>query len=212
MKIIKLDHSCLIINKDEHNLLIDPVEFNTKIPDITNLDAIIITHKHADHFQTEVLEKILSAHPNAELFIAEDMVDEINRPAKITNSGENVQVGEFKLSFFGHDHAPIVDGVSPCRNFGVIIDDCFVNPGDSFDDPKVDNPKALFVAISAPWLKVEEAMRYISAVKPQKVIPVHDALLSPLGHKITDNWIKKSCDENGAEYLILNPGESAEIF
>lgn len=211
MKITKYDQSCIIIEKNDHNLVIDPVEFSTKIPDINNIDAIIITHKHSDHFQPEIVEKLFKSNQDTKLIIAEDMTSEINLPAQVAQIGENIQIGEFNLSFFGKDHAPIVDNISPCKNFGVIIDNNIINPGDSFDNPKIDGTKILFVPISAPWLKVEESMKYISDIKPIKVIPNHDVLLSPLGHKITDNWIQKACDNSGAEYINLNPGESVNI-
>lgn len=211
MKITKYDHSCIIIEKNGHNLVIDPVEFSTKIPDINNIDVIIITHKHSDHFQPEIVEKLFNSNQNAKIFIAEDMTSEINLSAQVAPIGENIQVGEFNLLFFGENHAPIVDNISPCKNFGVVIDNNIVNPGDSFDNPKIDSLKVLFVPISAPWLKVEESMKYISDIKPQMIIPVHDALFSPLGHKITDNWIQKACDNSGSEYINLNPSESINI-
>lgn len=208
MKIIKYDQSCVMLEKNGRCLLIDPVEFSTEIPVVKNIDAIIITHKHSDHYQPEILEKFRLSNPDAKIFVAEDMINEIQQPAQIASFDKDVQVGEFAIGFFGKEHAPIVDNISPCKNFGVIIDNILVNPGDSFADPSITKPNVLFVAISAPWLKIDEVMKYITLLAPNKVIPVHDGLLSPLGHKITDNWVKKACDDIGAEYLPLDSGES----
>lgn len=211
MKITKFDHSCVVIEKNERNIVIDPVEFTSTIPDIINVDAIIITHKHGDHFQPIVLDKILSLNPNARLFIAEDMVGLTFHSAEIAQINHEINLGEFSVKFFGKDHAPIVDNISPCKNYGVIIDGIFVNPGDSFDIVPINNPDVLLVAISAPWLKVEETMDYIKKVKPKRVIPIHDALLSPMGHTITDNWVIKACAEIGAEYTYLQSGDNISI-
>lgn len=211
MKITKYDQSCVTLEKHGRCLLIDPVEFSTKIPVIDNIDAIIITHKHSDHYQPEILEKFRLSNPDAQIFVAEDMIDDVKQPAQVASLDKDIQIGEFQLSFFGKDHAPIVDNISPCKNFGVIIDDTFVDPGDSFADPSITKPSVLFVAVSAPWLKIEEVMKYITSLSPTKVIPIHDGLLSPLGHKITDNWVKKACDAVGAEYIVLGSGESMTL-
>jgi L-ascorbate metabolism protein UlaG (beta-lactamase superfamily) len=200
-----------MLEKNGRCLLIDPVEFSTKIPVVENIDAIIITHMHPDHYQPEILEKFRLSNPDAKIFVAEDMIDEIKQPAQIASLDKDIQVGEFNLSFFGKEHASIVDNISPCKNFGVIIDGAFVNPGDSFADPSITKPNILFVAISAPWLKIGEVMKYIALLAPNKVIPVHDGLLSPLGHKIIDNLVKKVCDDMGAEYIPLSSGENITI-
>lgn len=208
MKITKFDQSCVLLEKNGRCLLIDPVEISTQIPVIENIDAIIITHKHSDHYQPEVLDKFKLSNQDARIYVAEDMIDEIRQPAEVALIDNDIQVGEFNLRFFGKDHAPIVDNISPCNNIGVIIDGAIVNPGDSFVNPFVSNPDVLFVAISAPWLRIDEVMKYVSLMSPKNVIPVHDGLLSPLGHKISDNWVKKACDDIGAVYTPMNPGET----
>ncbi len=211
MKITKYDQSCLLFEKNGRYILIDPVEISTEIPVVENIDAIIITHMHSDHYQPEVLDKFRLSNPEAKIIVAEDMIDNIKQPAQVASFDKGIQVGEFNLRFFGKGHAPIVDNVSPCKNFGVVIDGMFVNPGDSFSIPSVLKPVVLFVAVSAPWLKVDEVMKYIALMAPNKVIPVHDGLLSPLGHSITNNWIKKACDSIGAEYIPLGSGESFSL-
>lgn len=65
MKITKLEHSGIALEKSGETLLCDPVEIQEKLPDFNNVVAIIITHKHGDHFQPEVIMKILAQNPNA---------------------------------------------------------------------------------------------------------------------------------------------------
>jgi L-ascorbate metabolism protein UlaG (beta-lactamase superfamily) len=211
MKITKLEQSGLIIEKNGHSIVIDPVELSSKIPTIENIDAVIITHQHSDHFQPEVVKNLCSLNPTAKLFVADDMINQIEQPTQTAPVGETIQIGEFKITFFGIEHTPIFDNISPCKNFGVIIDDFLVDPGDSFAIPPIEHPNTLCVAISGPWLKMDEIMEYILGVRPKKVIPIHDALLSPLGRKITDNWVKKACDSIEAEYISLSPGENTTI-
>jgi L-ascorbate metabolism protein UlaG (beta-lactamase superfamily) len=68
------------------------------------------------------------------------------------------------------------------------------------DDVQIDT---LFVPVSAPWLKLAEAVAFVRAVAPRRAFALHDALLSDAGHTITDaNMAKLSrCD-----YARLEPG------
>ena len=54
MKITKLEHSGIIIEKDGKRVVFDPVEIRGKIPKLENVVAIVITHKHGDHLQPEI--------------------------------------------------------------------------------------------------------------------------------------------------------------
>ena len=206
MKITKLEHSGIIVEKDEKRIVFDPVEFKERIPKLENVVAIIITHKHSDHLQPEIITRIRNDNPQAKIFTTNDVAPLIDG-ATIVKGGDGIGVDEFRLDFFGKDHAAIVPGQIPCENIGVVIDDEIVNPGDSFDYSNV-GAKVLLVPISAPWLKIAESMDFVDRVKPQIVIPIHDALLSDLGKSISDNWMKKACDKAGAEYRDLSFGEN----
>ncbi|MBR3204172.1 MBL fold metallo-hydrolase [Candidatus Saccharibacteria bacterium] len=209
MKITKLEHSGIIIEKDGKQIVFDPVEFNERISSLENVVAIVITHKHNDHLQPEIIAKIRNDNPQAKIFTTNDAAPLIDG-AIIVKGRDSIEVDGFRLDFFGKDHAAIVPGQIPCENIGVVIDDEIVNPGDSFDLPNKE-AKVLFVAISAPWLKIVESMKYVESARPNIVIPVHDALLSELGESISGNWMKKACDGVGAEYKELMPGESVII-
>ena len=64
MKITKLEHSGLVIEKDGQNLVFDPVEFTGIIPKIENVAAVVITHKHGDHSGE------IRKFPNAKVYIS----------------------------------------------------------------------------------------------------------------------------------------------
>lgn len=210
MKITKLEHSGLIFEKNEQKIVCDPVEFTTTLPNLQNVVAVIITHKHGDHYQKEKLAEIIAANPNAIIFTTSDTAPAIPG-ARVVRAGDTAEVADFSLKFFGQNHASIVPGVIPCENIGVIIDERFVNPGDSFDIPENTQPTVLFVANAAPWCKISECMDYIKTVKPQIAIPFHNALLSELGESISDNWLNTACKEAGSEFKALKVGESIEV-
>ncbi len=129
----------------------------------------------------------------------------------MVHPGETREIGGFKLQFFGKSHAAIIEGQIPCDNLGVVVNDVFVNPGDSFDRPPIEHPKVLCVPLSAPWAKISDAVKYIEEVKPEIVIPVHDAVLSELGKTFNNSWIKYACEPKGIQFSPLTPGAFIEV-
>jgi L-ascorbate metabolism protein UlaG (beta-lactamase superfamily) len=67
MKVTKYAHSCLLIEEEGAKVLTDLGSWNPEVPEITGLDAILITHEHADHFDVEKLNTLLSANPGAKV-------------------------------------------------------------------------------------------------------------------------------------------------
>lgn len=214
MKITKLEHSGIMVEKDGKKIVCDPVEFTQKLPEMENVVAIVITHKHGDHLQPEKLLEILEKNPQARVFTAQDVEIEGVGAGEIERVEPDVEwdLDGFDLKFFGENHAEIVPGKVPCQNIGVVIDDKVINPGDSFDMPPIsEQVMVLLVPSAAPWMKVHEGMEYIKAVKPEKVIPVHNAVSSELGNGFNNNWLKAACEEAGAELVALGVGESIEV-
>lgn len=216
MKITKLEHSGVVVEKAGKVLVFDPVEFTEKLPELEGVVGIVITHKHGDHLQPEQIERILKANPGARVFAASDAVG-MAPNATALRAGDTLEVGGFKLDIFGGNHASIITGQVPCENIGVAVDGKVMNPGDSFDmagDSGVgsfDAPEVLLVPIAAPWCKIAESIDFAKKVRPKKVIPVHDAVLSDLGKGFNNNWLRMACEEIGAEFCPLGVGESVEV-
>ncbi|MCL2371756.1 MBL fold metallo-hydrolase [Candidatus Saccharibacteria bacterium] len=206
MKITKFDHSGFLIEKDGRGLVMDPVEYQNKLPEFRNLDVVIVTHLHGDHYQPEVIAKIREANPGVKVFTTADSTELIGEGGVVVKSGDKITAGVFELEFYGEDHAEIVSGQVPCGNIGVMVDGVLANSGDSFAIPP-QTPEILLVPVSAPWLKSDETMTFIKAVKPKLAIPTHDALNSELGNTIYDNWIGKACEEAECEYKNIHYGE-----
>lgn len=211
MKLTKFDHSCIVVEKDGWKIICDPVEFTTSLPEMDNVVAIIVTHKHGDHLQPERISALLDHNPEAQILTVADAVEEFNH-ATAVKAGDQVEIGNFSLRFFGKDHGEIVPGEVPCENVGVVIDELIVNPGDSFDMPEgIGQPEVLLVPSVAPWCKMADSMKYIEDVKPRIVVPVHNALLSEFGNGVYNNWLRQACVKTGGEFAPLVSGESIGI-
>jgi len=72
MKLMKLEHSGIVLEKGGKKLVFDPVEFAATLPEFDNVAAIIITHAHNDHLQPERISAILDRNPGAKIFAPED--------------------------------------------------------------------------------------------------------------------------------------------
>lgn len=211
MKFTKLEHSGCVIEKDGWKIVCDPVEFMATLPELDNVAAVVITHKHGDHLQPEKIAAIRDRNPEMRVLVVADAVSEVP-DAEIMKSGDNLEIKGIGLEFFGGDHAAIVPGEIPCQNLGVIVDGLIVNPGDSFDIPDgIKNPEVLLVPSAVPWCKLAESMEYIKEVRPKLAVPVHNAVLSELGNGFNNNWLRMACEEVGAELAPLSIGESIEI-
>lgn len=208
MKITKYEHACVVIEKNDHKIVIDPGVWTSDLPQLTNVDAVIITHEHADHFSHDHIQRIYRHNPSVRVF-ATPSIAATDNDFMLAKPGEKIHIGEFKIEFFGGDHAPIIDGISPCKNVGVLINQTFAYAGDSFSTPPV-RPRVLATPASAPWMKIAESMLFIETVRPQMVFPTHNILLSPIGEDLADTWLEKGCGMVGAEYVSLKPGESIE--
>lgn len=209
MRITKLEHSGVVVEENGAFLLCDPVEIESQVLKLVNVEGIVFTHGHSDHYQPAVLQKFLQINPDMKIFTPDDM--EVDGAKKVV--AEMVEdLPHFHLEFFGENHAEIVPGNYICKNVGVIINDRVVNPGDSFETPdSMRNCEVLFVANSAPWLRIVESMNFIKEVMPKVVIPFHEALNSEFGNQVANNWLSKACDETGCELKVMKIGEGYEV-
>ena len=69
MKITKLGHCCLLIETKDKRLLTDPGCFTVEAhSSLENIDAILFTHEHADHYHLDSLKTLLEKNPDVQIF------------------------------------------------------------------------------------------------------------------------------------------------
>jgi L-ascorbate metabolism protein UlaG (beta-lactamase superfamily) len=179
MKITKFGHCCLLIEIGDCRILTDPGNY-CATPDVEHVDAILITHEHADHVHIESLRAILAKNPDAQV-ISHASVGKILDEAGIVytciaDSGGEVMIKDVPIEGFGTGHAVIHPDLPTIPNMGFMIDDKLFYPGDSFYNPGKDIV-LLALPVAGPWMRLEEAIEYAKAIKPKAVFPVHDGML-----------------------------------
>lgn len=212
MKLTKYEHACLVLEEQGQKLIIDPGVFSVSCTDFTNVAGVVVTHVHPDHFDTDKLTAVISQNPGAVIFTVQVAAAELDStlPVTIVTGNEQQTAGPFTLDFTGGEHAVIHPSYPTTQNVGVMVNKALYYPGDSFALP----PQAvdvLAVPASAPWLKLSEAMDFITAVKPKRVFPTHNAILSDIGAGIYDRLLEAAAGNTKAEYVKLKSGDFLEV-
>jgi L-ascorbate metabolism protein UlaG (beta-lactamase superfamily) len=212
MRLTKLDHACVRLEKDGSVLVIDPGVWSG--PDaMTGADAILITHEHFDHLNPDTLNAAMAANPGLELWtiaaVAGKVGDFGNRVHKV-GPGDAFTAAGFGVHGHGRQHARIHHDLPVVPNTGFLIDGEVFHPGDALTVPDEPVPTLLLPA-SAPWLKMEEMIDYAREVAPQRGYPIHDALLNDNGLGLLDNLLGLSAGTGGGEFKRLQPGQSVEL-
>lgn len=218
MKITKFPQSCLLIETKGKKILVDPgnLKYKEEYFDIWNaVDIILITHKHSDHCNTEILEKIdtnikiyssnevQNAHPTLHINIVKEK-DIIDIENKISIEVVHAEHGYIP---------PMKTGAKVIENIGYIIDDnetrvyitsdtiCFQN------EYKCD---ILCVPVSdyGVVMGAFEASLFAKETNAKLVIPLHAD--SPK-YPVNFDFVKEMFDKNEIEYEILENDESIEI-
>lgn len=196
MELTHLGHSCLLVETGGSRILIDPGAFTAGFEELADLDAICVTHQHVDHLDVERLPALLRANPDARVLAEPETAARLRDAgveATTLRAGESAQVGAVRLEALGGRHAVIHESIPRIGNIGLVLraDDepTLFHPGDAYDtvpgaEQAPEGVDVLAVPLNAPWAALAGAAAFVRAVRPGLAVPVHDALLSPVGRAV----------------------------
>jgi len=214
MKITKFGHCCMLIEENGVRVLTDPGTYTTAQNDVKNIDVVLITHEHLDHFHIESLKAVLGNNPNA-VIITNASVDKLMKEAgirgvQIIEDGQNTEVKGIKISGHGTAHAEIFREWPIVQNTGYSIGSRLFYPGDALTNPKV--PVDVLAWPSAgPWLKISEALDYALDLMPKILFPVHDGMLNENGGGLLKRLGTGIIEKHGIKFVVLEIGEEMEL-
>jgi L-ascorbate metabolism protein UlaG (beta-lactamase superfamily) len=190
VKITHLGHSCVLVESAGARILIDPGAFTHGFEELTDLDAILVTHQHADHLDIERLPVLLEANEQAQLITEAEVAAELEKvgiDAHPLHVDASVQIGAVELTGVGGIHAEIHADIPRIGNTGLLLrsdgEPTFFHPGDAYAATP-SGVDVLGVPLNAPWAKVSETIDFVRAVSPGRLFPMHDALLQPPGRAV----------------------------
>jgi L-ascorbate metabolism protein UlaG (beta-lactamase superfamily) len=208
MKLTKFSHSCVRLERDGV-LVIDPGSFSERAA-LDGVDAILITHEHADHLDVDKIGDAIGKRPTARIYtnaaVAKQLAD-LGDVVTTVESGASFSAAGFGVRAYGAWHAVIHPDLPPVPNLGYLVDESLYHPGDSFDVPAGVTVDTLFVPVTAPWLKAAESIDFVRAVRPRRAYALHDALGNDIAFGLLHQLFNAL---SGAEYSRLTPGETIE--
>lgn len=174
MQLTHLGHACLLAQTATARLLFDPGTLS-QFDEVRDLDAVLVTHEHADHIDPARIVALLAANPRAVLVVDEDTPDAVlGLPGhRVARPGDRLVLGGATVDVLGGRHAAVWRDIPGCANSAYLVDDgALLHPGDSFLVPEQD-VDVLAVAVDGPWLKLAEAVENVHAVNPRVAIAIH---------------------------------------
>jgi L-ascorbate metabolism protein UlaG (beta-lactamase superfamily) len=212
MRLTKLGHACVRLEKDGAALVIDPGVWSG--PDATaGANAILVTHEHADHLDADRVRAALSGDRGLELWtnasVAADLAD-LGPQVHAVAHGDTFTAAGFYVHVYGQEHAQVHRDIPLVANTGFAVDGEVFHPGDSFTVPE-DHVPTLLLPVSAPWLKASEMIDYAREVAPARGYAIHDGLLNDRGLGLMGNLIKLGAAGGEGSFARLEPGDSVDL-
>jgi L-ascorbate metabolism protein UlaG (beta-lactamase superfamily) len=179
MQVTHFGHSCVLLDTGAARLLIDPGTFSADFEGLTGLDAILVTHQHPDHLDTERLPVLLAGNPDVRLIVDPGTAGQLGdvRHERV-EPGASVQVGGSKVDVLGGRHAVIHPDIPVIPNNAYLVDGTHLHPGDSLDTVPTAPLDVLFLPTAAPWQKLSDAVTYLREVAPRTAVPIHQGILA----------------------------------
>ena len=212
MRLTKLGHACVRLEKAGANLVIDPGVWSG--PDaLAGASAILITHEHPDHLDAPGVRDALAGDPGLQVWtnasVAAQLADAVGR-VHVVGHGDTFSAAGFDIGVYGQEHALIHRDIPVIPNCGFVVDGEVFHPGDSLTVPE-DRIATLLLPYNAPWLKVSEMIDYAREVAPRRAYAIHDGLLNANGLGLMRSLLKVAAAPTGAEYARLEPGTTVEV-
>lgn len=205
MQVTKYPQSCLVVEVEQRRLLIDPGVFVTAahVPeDLGEIDAVLCTHRHADHVDAELVATL--HRRGVELFGNAD-VCELLADLEVTEVADGTTFDAAGIEVTAHDlpHVELVDGSPGPPNTGFLVAGRLFHPGDGLEITGL-SARAVAAPISGPSISFRDAYRFVERLDAEVVIPVHyDMFTADPEH------FARVCDI--AEVVALDDGRRTEV-
>ena len=218
MKLKKFPQSCaLLTSKSGAKLLIDPgkIDFDEAfVPDWKSADAVLVTHRHSDHFYAELVSELgVKIYSTQEVKTHNEGVN-----IEVVKSGDKIKVKDFEIEVVDAKHGFLpkmkYNGGEILENVGYIVSCDGVSIYFSSDTICFNNnyrADYAFIAVTGCGITMSayEAAFVVKDMGAKLAIICHQDN-TKLFPKNTD-YIDKMMTENGVNYIIPKYLEEIEL-
>lgn len=189
MQITRFGHAAILVETSGVRILVDPGVFSAdETFALTGLDAIVVTHQHADHIDQDRAPGLLELNPGA-LLVSDPESSAVLPFGTWTANADalEIAIGEVVVRGVGSQHAVILPSIPRIANVGVLISapgaPTLFHPGDTYEYAP-SGVDVLAVPLSAPWAKSSETVDFVQRVAPTTIFPIHDRTISDVAYGI----------------------------
>jgi L-ascorbate metabolism protein UlaG (beta-lactamase superfamily) len=208
MRLTKFGHACVRLDGPGGALVIDPGAL-TEDSAVDDVDAVLITHEHFDHFVEGRIRAAVRRNPGLEIWTVTpvaELLTGIGARLHAVGHGDSFTTGGFQVEAYGSRHAAVHPDVPVVANTGFLVDRRVFHPGDALTVP--DRPIAtLLVPVHAPWSRMSDLIDWVREVAPVRALAMHDGALNPTGVAMVGGYLGEHGPGIGAAYRRLAPLE-----
>jgi L-ascorbate metabolism protein UlaG (beta-lactamase superfamily) len=188
MQITHLGHSAVLVETGDARVLIDPGNFSDAWHGVTDLDAVLVTHQHADHVDPAHVPALAVLNPQARILVepAVMQVVPLDRAQALAPDG-SVTIGGLTIAAVGGLHAVIHRDIPRIGNVGLVLsaegEPTLFHPGDSLEAVP-SGVDVIAVPLHGPWAAMKEHIDFLRAVAAPTGFPIHDGLVNERGWQL----------------------------
>ncbi|MGI3779902.1 MAG: MBL fold metallo-hydrolase [Janthinobacterium lividum] len=201
MQLTHLGHSAVLVETDGARILIDPGNIAAAWHDLTDLDAVLVTHRHPDHLDPAALPALLAANPNARIVVEPSILaasEAGELPGLPGGSGlapdDQTAVGDVLVTAVGGAHAVIHPDLPRIGNVGFVLrsegQPTFFHPGDSYAVAP-GGVDIVAVPLYGPWGALRETIDFARTVAAPEGFGIHDELLNDRGRGLITSRLRE---------------------
>ncbi len=227
MLLTAFGHSTVTMDHDGYRLVLDPGTLSDTAGAMTGASAILVTHGHPDHVDAATVRSAVLAGARvwAPAPVIEQLADELPAVAvaqlTVAAPGDVLTVDGFDVRVGGGTHAEIHRDLPRIPNVTYLVaadGRTVYHPGDAFDRPAGNGWSTedgrldvALIPVAGPWMKISDSIDLARELDPRRVVPIHEALLSPAGIALVDRLLDTVRTGGTYEYRRLANGQGIDL-